>query len=330
MTSLPPISSTIFQEQILNRPSEDDSEKQNPDFSRTCDKCYQHFANRKVWQAHLKSRNHVNKVAETNNAASSSVFDSPRQTRTDTQQSFEPLICLFCDNESVSLDANLGHMTRAHSFFIPDAEHLIDIESFLSYLFIIVSELNQCLFCGSLKGSKTGTQGHMRDKGHCRINTDDDENGFEEFYEFSDDSEEEIEDVNTGTILHPDDYERQLPSGRIVGHRSIVRQSHQHHMRRQKSATPPIQLLGETGANPMIPESSDRSVATRAGTSTSLVGVPELRQRALIAMEKKMERLEAVAKNEYQSKVDRKGNKQKRFRVVTIGKKAGGLEKRNG
>jgi pre-60S factor REI1 len=49
-----------------------------------------------------------------------------------------------------------------------------------------------------------------------------------------------------------------------------------------------------------------------------------------MAVELKEEKLEARARNEYQSKVEKGGNKQKTYRVSSIGKKAGGLEKRLG
>ncbi len=74
----------------------------------------------------------------------------------------------------------------------------------------------------------------------------------------------------------------------------------------------------------------DQSVVLRKGAEMSLAGVPELQQRALMVMEKKMEGLQARARNEYQSGVERGANRQKRFRVKHMGKKRGGLEKRLG
>lgn len=49
-----------------------------------------------------------------------------------------------------------------------------------------------------------------------------------------------------------------------------------------------------------------------------------------MATEKKMEAVQSRASNEFQGGVERGGNKQKTFRVLSMGKKAGGLEKRNG
>ena len=77
-------------------------------------------------------------------------------------------------------------------------------------------------------------------------------------------------------------------------------------------------------------ESPDRTIAMRAGTSTSLTGLSEFQRRALMAVELKVEKMEARARNEYLSMVEKGGNKQKTYRVSSIGKKAGGLEKRLG
>jgi pre-60S factor REI1 len=68
----------------------------------------------------------------------------------------------------------------------------------------------------------------------------------------------------------------------------------------------------------------------RKGAEMSLAGVSALQQRALMVVEKKMEGLQARVRNEYQAGVERGGNKQKTFRVKHMGKKRGGLEKRNG
>lgn len=42
--------------------------------------------------------------------------------------------CLFCSFLSQSLEQNIEHMRRAHSFFIPDIEFLTDLEGLISYL----------------------------------------------------------------------------------------------------------------------------------------------------------------------------------------------------
>jgi pre-60S factor REI1 len=82
------------------------------------------------------------------------------------------------------------------------------------------------------------------------------------------------------------------------------------------------------GFVPMV--SNDRQIVMRAGTSTSMIGVPDVQLRSLIATEQKIHNIETRKMKVYQSKVDRGGNCQKRFRVVSMGKKQGGLEKRLG
>ena len=42
--------------------------------------------------------------------------------------------CLFCSHISDSLEKNVEHMTLKHSFFIPDAEYLSDLEGLVIYL----------------------------------------------------------------------------------------------------------------------------------------------------------------------------------------------------
>lgn len=42
--------------------------------------------------------------------------------------------CLFCSHHSRTLLKNVDHMTKVHSFFIPDVEYLADLRGLLRYL----------------------------------------------------------------------------------------------------------------------------------------------------------------------------------------------------
>lgn len=42
--------------------------------------------------------------------------------------------CLFCPHHSSSLLKNVAHMTKTHSFFIPDIEYLWDLRGLIQYL----------------------------------------------------------------------------------------------------------------------------------------------------------------------------------------------------
>jgi len=237
------------------------------------------------------------------------------------------------------MDSNLTHMSHAHSFFIPDAEYLIDMESLLSYLFAVVSVFHECLFCGSSKTTKFGVQDHMRGKGHCKVDFEDDEHDLKQFYDFSGDEDDDGDLPKTEVTLLPNEDELRLPSGKVLGHRSRARIFRQYLS--DHSSSPPSSrqhfILGagaetevENESETVSMESTDRRLAMRAGTSTSLMGVPELQRRALIAIEKKMEKMETRERNEYQQVLEKGGNKQKRYKVAGMGKKQGGLEKRLG
>ncbi|KAJ7782989.1 C2H2 type zinc-finger-domain-containing protein [Mycena metata] len=98
--------------------------------------------------------------------------------------------CLFCAHESTVLDDNLTHMSTAHSFFIPDAEYLIDIPGLISYLGEKIAVGNVCIYCnGKGKEFRTleATRKHMLDKSHCKIayDSEDDRLEISDFYDFT-------------------------------------------------------------------------------------------------------------------------------------------------
>ena len=349
IASLSPISVTVFQKQVLASDSGNDKKEESSLFQRSCTACEQHYTNRKAWKAHLKSRNHAPKTAETDSKASFWSHESPLSTLSlntheedqsaNKEESFSPLQCLFCIVESASMDSNLTHMSHAHSFFIPDAEYLIDMESLLGYLFAVVSVFHECLFCGSSKTTKFGVQDHMRGKGHCKVDFEDDEHDLKQFYDLFGDVDDEGDQPKTEVALVPNEDELRLPSGKVLGHRSrarLFRQDLSDHpspsssSRQQLLTEAKAEAEADNGSETVSMKSRDRRLAMRAGTSTSLVGVPELQHRALIAIEKKMEKMETREKNEYQHVLEKGGNKQKRYKVAGMGKKQGGLEKRLG
>ncbi|KAF7362019.1 Zinc finger protein 622-like protein [Mycena venus] len=101
-----------------------------------------------------------------------------------------PTSCLFCPHESTALDANLTHMSTTHSFFVPDAEYLIDISGLISYLGEKIAVGNVCIYCNG-KGREfrtlEATRKHMLDKSHCKIAYDSEDDRLEicDFYDFT-------------------------------------------------------------------------------------------------------------------------------------------------
>ncbi|KAI0035853.1 C2H2 type zinc-finger-domain-containing protein [Vararia minispora EC-137] len=101
-----------------------------------------------------------------------------------------PAHCLFCTSVSPSLEENLTHMSLAHSFFIPDAEYLVDLPGLITYLGEKVAVGNVCLYCNG-RGREFRTieavRKHMVDKSHCKIAYEREADMLEiaDFYDFT-------------------------------------------------------------------------------------------------------------------------------------------------
>ena len=120
---------------------------------------------------------------------SPSDMESESSDAPETSEASKPMPigrCLFCNYDSPSLDLNISHMTKFHGMFIPEQSYLSDMTGLITYLQEKVSENNECLFCHKLKYSTEAIQTHMRDKGHCMIAFDKEEELLEigQFYDF--------------------------------------------------------------------------------------------------------------------------------------------------
>ena len=95
--------------------------------------------------------------------------------------------CLFCNYDSPTFKLSVLHMTKIHGLFIPEQNYLIDLEGLVGYLQAKILTNNECVWCHQLKGSADAVQAHMRDKSHCRIAFESEEEMIEvgQFYDFS-------------------------------------------------------------------------------------------------------------------------------------------------
>jgi pre-60S factor REI1 len=108
-------------------------------------------------------------------------------TATTAAREADPLLdCLFCNYRSPNFDLNVHHMGRFHGMFIPEREFLVEPENLIKYLHTKVHEWHQCLKCHKMVHTATGIQTHMRDRGHCSIAFEHDDELVEigEFYDF--------------------------------------------------------------------------------------------------------------------------------------------------
>lgn len=98
--------------------------------------------------------------------------------------------CLFCTQEFQSLDSNLTHMSQVHSFFVPDADYLVDLPGLITYLGEKIAVGNICIYCNE-KGREFRTleavRKHMVDKSHCKIGYDtlNDRIEISDFFDFT-------------------------------------------------------------------------------------------------------------------------------------------------
>lgn len=203
--------------------------------TQQCRPCQKSFATASAYQAHLNSKKHIKKVEKGGPvqddeeeeeekessasakpaapiAASSSASSAfPEESKSDGDDDMEdeddeeeegeaiPLLhCLFCSKHGFKNNsAACDHMLKAHGFFIPFVENLVDLDGLLTYLGEKIGIGHVCLWCNG-KGrarypSTRAVQQHMTAKSHCKLalEDEDDEDEIMDFYDFDLDEEEE-------------------------------------------------------------------------------------------------------------------------------------------
>jgi len=276
VASLPPLSSEIFAEKVLNAQASSSAAAAKAAFEKACEPCHKVYYSENAYQNHVGSQKHRLRVTALENGESRTADDEttsvmsstislgePLDTTSTSQQDPEaeaefskvvkglketsleeegpvsrqdsrphqsvdpgqqlsqtttqsstsstadatkgsggtsPNRCLFCNYDSPTLKLNVMHMAKFHNLFIPEQPYLVDLEGLIGYLQGKVVNQHECLFCHKLKHSASGAQTHMRDKGHCMIAFDSEEDMIEvgQFYDFrSSYSDEEEDDEDT-------------------------------------------------------------------------------------------------------------------------------------
>ncbi|CUM65792.1 uncharacterized protein PRCAT00003440001 [Priceomyces carsonii] len=157
--------------------------------------------------------------------------------------------CLFChckkNAEFETLEKNLDHMFLKHGLYIPEQAYLVDKEGLIKYLGEKIGLGNVCLCCNYQGKNIEAVREHMLYKRHMRIpyESEDEKLEISEFYDFSStydsqvnagdqENDEEWEDVSEedsdGDSPEPESiyqngHELILPSGAVIGHRSLAR-----------------------------------------------------------------------------------------------------------
>ncbi|GFY68078.1 zinc finger protein 622 [Trichonephila inaurata madagascariensis] len=135
--------------------------------------------------------------------------------------------CLFCDHPSESTESNVLHMTKEHSFFIPDIEYVSDLDALIASLAAKIYLGHICLWCngkGKSFRSVKSVRRHMFDKGHFKMLYEGDVVlDYADCYDYSTFEGGESKDMSAiEDILENPDFELVLPSGATIGHRSLA------------------------------------------------------------------------------------------------------------
>ncbi|KAF9393061.1 hypothetical protein CPB97_004086 [Podila verticillata] len=284
MVELPPVSAEMFSQKVVAQQQKVADDQAAAEVNSECKTCRKAYSSENAYQNHLASKKHKEMEAKlkANPHLVKKTVEKPTQsdvesitskmtvdlTVTDetTQEELEEIMdkkietavrlestdCLFCTEKAETFESNVEHMTKAHGFFIPDIEYLVDLEGLIRYLGEKVSVGNICLHCNG-KGrqikSLEAVRKHMVDKGHCKIPYDTEADMMEvvDFYDFRSsypeeqqkkmlaaaaaadagevemkvDEDDEEEELDTGVRLGEDEMELILPSGARLGHRSL-------------------------------------------------------------------------------------------------------------
>ena len=272
VAEMPPVTAEVFQQKVLAQKAEVEAQQQSKTKSLHCQLCNKTFSSENAFSNHLSSKKHkdveankANKAKKQESLITESQFSNnfkrkdsketdPENTESENAESLshngdddddedddieedtlEVTDCLFCPHHSVSLEENLKHMTRSHSFFIPDLEYVVDLKGLVTYLCEKVGMGNMCLYCND-KGksffSLEAVQSHMVDKGHTKMNYEGDAVlEYADFFDFSssypdynpdkENEGDEIQGRESTLAVNEQTLELCLPSGAKIGHRNM-------------------------------------------------------------------------------------------------------------
>lgn len=268
VAEMPPVTAEVYQQKVLEQRAEVEAQQQTKTKTMHCKLCNKTFSSENAYGNHMSSKKHKEleaaKAKKEDNLITKGLTMESRETGSENTESeiaesslcdkvdddqsgdddddeeieedtLEVTDCLFCPHRSVSLEDNMKHMTRSHSFFIPDLEFVVNLKGLVTYLCEKVGVGNMCLYCND-KGknffSTEAVQNHMVDKGHTKINYEGDAVlEYADFYDFSssypdynpeeENSSDEIQGKENTLAVNEQTLELCLPSGAKIGHRNM-------------------------------------------------------------------------------------------------------------
>ncbi|KDN60305.1 putative TRI15 [Colletotrichum sublineola] len=189
----------------------------------------------------------------------------------DSADAFDTTRCLFCNGHSKDLDDNLDHMRKRHGMAIPYPESLIvDLETLLKYLHLVIYEYTECLYCGSIRNTPQAAQQHMTGKGHCRIDIDKGTSEFKDFYDLEskpDSDGDHFCGPRRDYFVDVEDETRRLPSGKTVTHRNAKKVRYQ----QDSKAREETNSLSRLEEGECSQDLTDSALMTKNGKNEDLV-----------------------------------------------------------
>jgi pre-60S factor REI1 len=221
-----------------------------------------------------------------------------------------PQQCLFChlrfENDTEDLGNVIDHMFNSHGLFLPDQHRLSDPASFLGYLATQVRVWHECLYCGTTRTSTSAIQSHMRDSGHCMLNFEK-EPELIDFWERKSDVERDGLD-GTANPSKKHRQELQPLSGKALGSKGY------HRSKPQAIRASRVRLALQAALEPSQRQDPPEHQSYRQLARRDEMGIRNIspqQRRALVLVEKRSQKEEAIAKRAKEWTYARKANDQK-------------------
>jgi pre-60S factor REI1 len=241
----------------------------------------------------------------------------------------DPSNCLFCPFTFSTVSDNLSHMSATHGFTIPNLSSIqTDLETFVSYLSLVLNNYHECLHCGHVNDSAEAVRAHMIATGHCMLDLEE----GSEFLDFWDKSNgtdsDEDQDRAVGEAVLLSQTELRLPSGVVAtsrhGESSTASRSKQ--VRAARKQTLALATAGNTQAESSTIDSSRASrnrqptQALALRSSMGLTGLSSSQLHSLAIEQRKIDLSAFRARNKAQWTLEKMGNrvKQKHFKVGSM------------
>ena len=237
VASLPPVSQETFNEKVMAAKATSSAAAAKASFERTCDACQKTFYSENSYRNHLNSSKHklrearmgkglpddassvlsstfslgepINKTPTGGDTDVSTVAEGVKvatleeeekeEEQSADEEGFSVSHCLFCNARSADVQENVEHMSKSHGMFIPEKDYLVDLDGLINYLYRKITENNECLYCHVIRANAAGIRTHMRDKGHCMIAFETEEEQVEigQFYDFRSTYSDDEHDTDT-------------------------------------------------------------------------------------------------------------------------------------